>query len=138
MKDIQAVVDVLAQKFLLDGLGQRPIGGRDDPHIHRNLTLSAQPSDCGLFENAQQFWLHGDGHFRDFVQEQSALIGVLGVHPGGVPALRCKAFFVPKQFVLISVSGNAAQLMATKALAALGLSLCSAEAPVLFRSRSLG
>ena len=107
VKNIQPVIQILAQHPLFDRFERRTIGGRQHPHVHRNLILPAQAPDLGFFQNPQQLGLHSDGHFRDLIQEQRAPVGILETARASPQRTRESSFFVPEQFC--SRSGSPAR-----------------------------
>src|SRR6266481_3642824 len=72
--DVQAIVEVLAKRALGDLPVEIAVGGGDDAHVHRNFAGAAHRTHGAFLEYAQQFDLHGHGHFADFVEKDSALV----------------------------------------------------------------
>ena len=50
--------------------------GDEHANIHANRLVAADALDFALFEHAQQFRLHGDGHVANFVEKQRAAFGL--------------------------------------------------------------
>src|SRR5262249_10239488 len=73
----KAIVEVLAQAALLNGLPRLLIGGGNDANIEFEFLLAAEPADLTVFQNAQKFWLQLKRHLSNFIQEQRTSIGQL-------------------------------------------------------------
>ena len=54
-----------------DALG---VGGRDDPNVHRHLSLSADPAKTHLFQHPEQVDLKLDGGLAELIEKQRALV----------------------------------------------------------------
>ena len=74
-KHVEAIIEIFAEAAFLRQLGQVPVGGRDDAHIDLHRALGADGIDFAFLQHAQQFHLHVERQFADFVEEQRAAVG---------------------------------------------------------------
>ena len=72
-----AVIQIHSEQIFLHHLFQVPVGGGDDPHVHRYGAGAAHPADLLLLEHPQQLGLQVKGHVSDFVQENGSGMGEL-------------------------------------------------------------
>ena len=94
---MQAVIQILAELTLTDGLHRLLIGGADDPHIHLARAGRAQWLHHRGLQETQQFGLQRWRHFANLIEEERAAIG-LGKTPLAATVCPGKgAFFVPKK-----------------------------------------
>ena len=70
--DVQAVVEVLAERSLLDRLLQVDVGGRNQPEVGLDRVRPADALDLALLDGAQQLGLQLVAQVADLVQEQRA------------------------------------------------------------------
>src|SRR5213594_466079 len=73
-KNIQAVKQIFPESSFLDLITQIAVRGGNDPHINLNYSLSAEPLDLSLLNDAQQIRLHVERKLTDFIQEDRAAI----------------------------------------------------------------
>ena len=73
--DVQAIVEVLAERAFGDLPVEIAVGGGDDADVNWNFAGAAHRTDGAFLEHAQQFDLHGHGHLADFVEKNRALVG---------------------------------------------------------------
>ena len=73
--DMQAVIQILAELTLTDGLHRLLIGGADDPHIHLARAGRAQWLHHRGLQETQQFGLQRGRHFANLIEEERAAIG---------------------------------------------------------------
>ena len=86
-------------------------------------------SNAAVLEHAQQLGLQAERHLADLVEEQRAARAPARSGPACAPSAPVNApFSWPKSSLSSSVSGIAAQLIATNGPAARPLSACSARA----------
>ena len=99
-EDVEAVVEVLAERFVLDFLEQVAIGGGDDADVDGDGGGAAHAIELALLQDPEQFYLGLRGKFADLVEEDGAAVGELesAQTPGDGPAEG--AFFVAEQFAL--------------------------------------
>src|ERR1022692_699801 len=64
------------------------------PSVHRDFVLAAQPPHSQVLENAQQLWLHGQRHFADLVEKQSARASLFKAAGRTLHGSRERAFLV--------------------------------------------
>ena len=67
-----AVIKVLAQFAVLEGVFRLAVGGGDDAAVGLVAGLAADRADFVVLQDAQQLALRVDGHFGDFVEQQRA------------------------------------------------------------------
>ena len=93
-KHEDAVVEIFAKSSLPDLVFEVAMGRDDHSHVHGKRLISADALDFTFFQHPQQFRLHGGRHVSDFVEEQSAAVGLLEF--SGVARGRAgeRAFFV--------------------------------------------
>ena len=79
-------------------IGQHPVGGRYDAHVHSQRFVAAHPLHFALLEHPQQLGLKAEGHFTDFIQKQRALVGLH--EPPFATTIRAGKgpLFMPEQF----------------------------------------
>ena len=75
--DLEAMIKVLAELPLGDGVGQVAVGGRDQTDVDLDRLVGAHADDLAAFEHAEQLDLDRDRHVADLVEEQRAAVGVL-------------------------------------------------------------
>ncbi len=76
-EDVEAVVEVLAERLLADGLEQVAIGGGDDPDVDLDRRPAADALELALLEDAEQLGLGLQGQLADLVEEERAAVGQL-------------------------------------------------------------
>jgi hypothetical protein len=76
-RHVQAVVEVLAERLVLDHLLELAVGGRDDAHVHLHRVVVAQAADLALLDGAQQLGLERRRGLGDLVEEERAAVGLL-------------------------------------------------------------
>ena len=74
---VQAMVEILAEAAFAHARLEVLVGGGDDAHIRLDLLVAADPVEAALREHPQQPGLQLCRHVADFVQEQSAALGLL-------------------------------------------------------------
>ncbi len=73
--DIQAVIQVLAERLVGDVLDQAAMRRRDDANIdRRQLAIGTDALNLARFEEPQQRGLHPQAHLADFVHEDRAAV----------------------------------------------------------------
>src|SRR5438876_11223603 len=73
-KDIQAVEQILPESSLFDLFSQIAVGGGDDPHVHPDRGVRAEPLDLSLLNHAQKIRLHAQRKLANFVREHRAAV----------------------------------------------------------------
>ena len=76
-EDAEAVVEVLAERLLADGLEQVAVGRGDDPDVDLARRRAADPVELALLQDAQQLGLGLGGELADLVEEDRAAVGQL-------------------------------------------------------------
>ena len=127
-KDVESVIQILAQQLILNGLLGRSIGGRDHAHVHRNVALAAEAAHGMILQHAQQFGLRRHRHIADFVEQNRTGMRLFKASRMTLHSAGERAFSCPKSSLSISVSGMAAQLTAINGPTERGLELWSARA----------
>ena len=72
--NIQAVIKILPEFLLPYHFLQIFIGGRQNPHIDRNLLIGTNADDLPFLQDTQQLCLQIQRHIADLIQENDALI----------------------------------------------------------------
>ena len=93
----QPIVQIFAEAPRRHFPGQVTVGGGDHADIQGNRLAPAHALDFTFLQHPQQLGLQAQGHFRDFVEQQGAAIGLFEL-----ARLRCngagkRAFFVTEQ-----------------------------------------
>ena len=107
-EDVQAVVEILAQPALGDGLRRVAIAGRDDAHVGLHRLVAADAQDLAGLEHAQQLHLELERHLGDLVEEQGAARGALEVPAVSLARAREAAALVTEQLALDQVGRHRA------------------------------
>src|SRR5262249_18043182 len=107
-KDVEPIVQVLAELAAAHKLRQIAIGGRDDAYVHLYGPLRTHGIDFAFLQRAQELDLNVEAQLADLVQKQRTAIGFLKF--AGVSVCRAceRAFLVSKQDRLDEVFGNGA------------------------------
>src|SRR5205814_7024542 len=74
---VQAVIEILPQRSLLERLLQVPVRRRDDPHVDRDRRRAAEPLDLALLEAAEELRLQAGVHLADLVEKERPAVGLL-------------------------------------------------------------
>ena len=69
MHDIQAEVQILAKRSILDTRFQIAIGRRDHTNIDLTAFGGAYGFHLAFLQNTQELGLRFEGHFTDFIEE---------------------------------------------------------------------
>ena len=73
--DVEAIEQVLAEPPGGHGLGEVPVGGRDDADVDSCASaVGADRLDFAVLEEAQEERLHPQAHLADFVEEDRAVV----------------------------------------------------------------
>jgi len=102
---IEAVIKVLTETAIFDGLFQVPVSGRKHTNINPAFTATAHPLHGALLQEAQQLRLETHGHIANFVQEKRAAVFVLAASPAlaGKPGITLSVPGVAKKGDIIKV-----------------------------------
>ena len=79
--DVEAIVKVLAEPPLCDGLFQIAMRGGHDAHVHLGRFLCAEAHEFAILQNLQQLGLQLKIHVADFVEQDGAAVGDPEVAP---------------------------------------------------------
>jgi hypothetical protein len=71
---VEAIIEVFAEGVVGDELRQILVGRADDADIDLRRALAADRIDFAFLQHAQQFHLHVERQFADFVEEQRAAV----------------------------------------------------------------
>ena len=82
-EDVDAVVEVLAEKSRLDERLQVAVGGGDDPHVGLDRAIAAHALELALLQDAEQLDLHGGREVADLVEEERAAVGLFDAADAG-------------------------------------------------------
>src|SRR5262249_15777712 len=105
-KNVQAVVQVAAERPLFHHLFQIAVRGRDNAHIHLLRPRAAQALKLMLLQYAQQLGLQIEWNVADFIEEQRSLVCQLEP-PGFAHDGACKgALLVPEELALEKTRRN--------------------------------
>ena len=75
--DVEAVIEVLAERALAHALLEVLVGGGDHPHVDLHLLVPADAIEGAVRQHAQQPGLQLRRHVADLVEEQGAALGLL-------------------------------------------------------------
>jgi hypothetical protein len=105
-QNIEPVIQVQAELVFLYLFFKVFVGGSNDAHIHPDAFLASHAGDGIFLEYPQEFDLHVNGHFANFVKKEGAFIRQLKF--AWSPAFAGpgeSSFFIAKQFALYQVVG---------------------------------
>src|SRR5690554_3230575 len=103
---VQTVEQILPEAAGLHQFFQVLVRGGDDAHIHLDGGGAAYPVKLAVGQYPQQSGLGVGGHVADFVQEQSAAVGLLEPALAGGRSAGEGTFFVAEQFRFNQVFGD--------------------------------
>ena len=75
--DVDAVVEILAERPVLHGLLEVDVGGRNQAERGLDRPLAADALDLAFLDRAQQLGLQVEPEVADLVEEQRAAVGEL-------------------------------------------------------------
>ena len=96
-KYAQTVKQVLAEAPSQNLTTQIPVGRGDDPNVQRNRTTSADTFNFTLLQHPQQLGLQRQGHFGDFIEQQSAALSLFKLTGMGISRASEGSAFVAEQ-----------------------------------------
>ena len=104
--DVEAEIQILAERATLH-LGQQvAVGGGEDAHVHAHRRRAAQPVDLAFLQGAQQLRLQADIHFADLVEQQRPAIRRLEFADTACDGAGERALLVAEQLGLQQVLGD--------------------------------
>ena len=74
---VEAVIQILPERFVADGGFQIVMRGGQHAHIHGNGFAAAEPLQAIFLQHAEQLHLRARRHVADFIQKNGAVIGLL-------------------------------------------------------------
>ena len=98
--DVEAVEEILAERFFGNLVLEVLIGGADDPDIGMEGLVAAYAGEFTFLEDAKDFALDLEGHFADLVEEEGALVALLETADTLGSGSRECALLVPEEFAL--------------------------------------
>src|SRR5262249_22421784 len=105
-QDIEPVVEIIAQRAVLQRLKRILVGGRHDPPVVVGLALSDKASYVPLLEDAQNLRLGTGLHLRHLVEEQGAAVSELETALAALDRAREGALLVAEDLALQQSLGN--------------------------------
>ena len=113
-QDVDSVEEVFAEPAGLRFGGEIAVGRGDDPDVDLHVLRIAEPADGLFLKRAEELHLETERKLSDFVQEQSAAIGLFE-EPATIECASVNAPFLwPKSSLSRRFSGMAPQLIGTK------------------------
>src|SRR5690348_3319670 len=76
-KGAQALVEIFAELACLDALLQIAISGGNDADVEFDIALTTKALNALVLQEAEEFDLHGERQFADFIQKNRAVVGLL-------------------------------------------------------------
>ena len=116
--DLEPVVEVVAEAAGLDLVEEDPVGGRDEPDVHRDRAYGADPPKAPAVEQRQDLGLHHRIQFADLVEEDRAAVGSLDQPFLADDRAGERASLVAEELGLEQLGRIAAQLMSMNSAAA--------------------
>src|SRR5438093_570007 len=97
---VETVVEVGAERALLQAARRVAVGGRDDAHVDADRLGAAHAQELAVLEDAQQLGLRPWTHLADLVQEERALVGQLELPELARVGVGERALLVPEELAL--------------------------------------
>ena len=111
LDDAEAVVEVFAERAIVDHLTGVAVRRSNDPHVDGNHPRAAHALHLACFEHTQELRLKTDVELADFVQEERAAIGHFEAALLAVGRTGKGAAFVAKQNAFDEVRGDRAAVL---------------------------
>ena len=103
---VEPVIQVAAQLPPRHRLLRHLVGGRQHPHVHRNLRLAPQPPHPRVLQHPQQLGLRPDRHLPNLIQQQRAPVRQLEAPRPPLHRSRKRPLLVPENLALHQRLGN--------------------------------
>src|SRR6185369_4342735 len=71
---VQAMEQILAELFLVNGFDNVAVGGRYEPDINAQLFVSAHACEAAVLKKAQQLGLERTAHVANLIEEDGAMV----------------------------------------------------------------
>jgi len=113
LHDVDAVVEILAERSFLDARQQVAVGGRNETDVEGNLFRAADGTCSTDFERSQELRLHLQRHLAHFVEEERAPVRLRESPLWSARASVNAPRTCPKSSLSSKFCGTAAQLMVT-------------------------
>src|SRR6266566_690389 len=104
--DAQPVVEIGTERTSLNGLLQVPVCRGNDPHVHADGLVTADPLEVALLEHAEQLRLQLQRQIPDLVQEERTPVGELKPPNASSQSARECTLLMSKQFALDQAGGQ--------------------------------
>ena len=105
-EDVEAVVQIFAEAPGGHFAGHVAVAGGEHAQVEPDRLFAPHPLHFALLQHAQQLGLQGERHFRDFVEQQRAAVGLLEFAGLGGLGAGEGTFFVAEQGGFEQVFGN--------------------------------
>src|SRR5436190_14148854 len=97
---------ILAEMIFANGRYDVAIRRRDQPHVHTQLFITADASECAVLEKAQQLGLKGTAHIANLIEKYRAAVCFFHAPRLLFDRAGERAFLVTEQFALEEVLWN--------------------------------
>src|SRR5438874_7378874 len=104
--DIETIEKILTKTAVQDFLFEILVSSGDDANVHTNGLIGADRFEALFFEYAQNLGLSAEAHVADFIEKQSAAIGLLKFADLVVASTGETAFDVAEKFGFDELFGN--------------------------------
>ena len=74
MKDVQAIVEILAERVLTDGVFKIAVRGCEYPHVDEAGVFASHAGYFAVLEQAEQADLRFKGHLPDFIKKNGPVV----------------------------------------------------------------
>jgi hypothetical protein len=105
-EDVQAVIQVLAELALVDGLHEIPVRCRNNADIDFDGIRSAEALELAFLEHAEEFDLNVERNFADLIQENGSMVGQLEAPNAAADRARKRPLLVTEQLGLDQTCGQ--------------------------------
>ncbi len=91
---VDAVKKILAEFAFRDQLAEILVSGEDEARAQGDEFIRAEAAEFHLLQNAEEFYLREHAQIADFIEEESAVAGLLEVAFAGADGAGECAFFM--------------------------------------------